>query len=206
MIQEQILGEVTKKVNQNFATNILAGATVVSGTVDLSTKEKVNVFVTEVALIASNNSFLWKPRVEHGTVVRAKYQGKAFIMAGSTAYKTLLDAYSLFSLNANGTTSGVENMFVTPSGVVIINADDQLGNAKQMVYGIAGAPVHAYREDKIEEFDERVVTRTTAGSDSGDLVTADNVIERNYNMGAGIWNKAALPTTVAGFVKKQLMA
>lgn len=206
LIQEQILGEITKKLNQNFATNILAGATVGVGTVDLSTKDLVNNFVTEVALIAANNSFLWKPRVEHGSIVKAKYHGKAFIIAGSTAYKTILDAYSLFRLGANGMDQGVNNMFITPNGVVVINADDQLGDAKQMVYGIAGAPVHVYRTDKIEEFDDKIVTRTTAGAISGDLAAADDVIQRNYNMGGAVWNKAAVPVTVKAYVTKKLMA
>lgn len=206
LIQEQILGEITKKVNQNFATAALAGATVVSGTVDLSTKEKVNIFITEVALIAANNSFLWKPAVEHGTVVRAKYHGKAFIMAGSIAYKTMLDAYSLFKLGATGSAEGVNNMFTTPNGVVVINANDQLGDAKQMVYGIAGAPVHAYRTDKIEEFDDKIVSRTTAGSISGDLASSDEVIQRISNMGGGIWNNTAIPVVVKAYVLKQLMA
>ena len=206
LIEEQIMGNITMKVNQNFATSVLAGATPVAGTVDLSTNTAVSAFITDVALIATRSKFLWKPRVEGGTVIRAKHQGKGFVMAGSTAYAKILNAYQQYKLIATGSGNGVEGFFMTDSGVVVIDAQDQLGDANQMVYGIAGAPVHAYREDKIEQFDDKIVTRTTAGANSGDLVSADDVIQRNWNMGGAIWNNATVPTTVAAHVNKQLAA
>ena len=206
LTKDEILRGIMAKVNDNFTTNVLAGATASAGTVALSTAAEVNSFLSDVGAIARRNYFSWKPAVEHGTVVRAKYQGQPFVIAGSTAFKAIQVVYDAYRLTATGMADDYSNMFRSPGGVWIIDADDAFADTKQMIYGIAGAPVHAYREDKIEEFDDKIVTRTTAGVNSGDLLAADAVIQRNYNMGGGIWNKAAVPTTVAPYVLKKLMA
>jgi len=205
LIKEQILGEITKKLNKNFTTNILAGATASAGTVALGTAAEVNSFLSDVASIASRNSFLWKPRVEHGTVVRAKYQGQPFVIAGATAFKAIQVVFDTYRLTATGKSDDYTNMFKTPTGVWVIDASSEFADDKQMIYGIAGAPIHAFRTDKIREFDDKIVTRTTAGANSGDVLAADDMIQRNYNMGAEVWNKAAVPTTVAAYVIKKLM-
>lgn len=206
LIKEQILKSVMRKVNTNFTTNVLAGATAATGTVALSTAAEVNSFLSDVGALARRNYFSWKPRVEHGTVVRAKYQGQPFVLAGATAFKAIQVQFDAYRLTATGKSEDYSNMFRSPSGVWVIDASSEFADNKQMIYGIAGAPVHAYREDKIEEFDDKIVTRTTAGSTSGDLAASDEVVQRNYNMGAAIWNKASVPTTVAAYVIKQLMA
>jgi len=205
LTQDDLAKSVMRKVNKNFTTNVLAGATASAGTVALSTAAEVNSFMSDVGEIARNNYFSWKPSVEHGTVVRAKYQGQPFVIAGATAFKAIQVQYDSYRLTATGKTDDYSNMFKTPTGVWVIDGSTEFADNKQMIYGIAGAPVHAYRTDKIEEFDDKIVTRTTAGAVSGDLAANDAVIQRNFNMGAAIWNKAAVPTTVSAYVLKKLM-
>lgn len=205
LIQDDLIGSVMRKVNTNFTTNVLAGSTVVAGTVALATAANVNSFLSDVGELARNNYFSWKPAVEHGRIVRAEYQGQPFVIAGATAFKAIQVQFDAYRLTATGKTDDYSNMFRSPSGVWIIDGSTEFADNKQMIYGIAGAPVHAYRKDKIETFDDPIVTRTTAGAISGDLAAADAVIQRNFNMGAGIWNKAAVPVTVKAYVKSQLM-
>lgn len=207
LIREQLTATVMKKINQNFATNVLAAASTVAGTVDLSTDDKVNDFDIDVAMIASNNSFFWKPRVEHGQIIKAKYQGQGFVFADSEVYRAYRKAFD--TIKYQSTFSAVNennNMFVTPHGVVVIDASGLLGDPKQMIYGIAGAPYHAYRSDKIEHYDKEIVSRSTAGSDSGDLVSGDEVIQIDHNMGLGVWENAGVTNSVSALVKKQKMA
>lgn len=205
-LKDQILREITKKINTNFTVGVLASATVSSGTVALSTAMEVNSFLSDVGAIARNNSFAWKPRVEHGTVIPAKYEGQPFVVGGSTAFKAIQVQFDAYKLTATGRADDYDGIFRTPGGVWVIDANNEFADDKQMIYGIAGAPIHAYRDDKIEEFDTKVVTRTTAGSDSGDVLTADAMIQINWNMGGSIWNKATVPTSVAAYVFKKLMA
>ena len=47
--------------------------------------------------------------------------------------------------------AAADGVFVSPQGVVVIDAADLYTDPKQMVYGVGGALVHAYRSDKIEE-------------------------------------------------------
>lgn len=204
--KESLLRGIQAKINDNFTTNVLAGATAVTGTVDLSTQALVTSFLSDVGALARRNYFSWKPRVEHGTVVKAKYEGKAFVIAGAAAFKKIQVAYDTYLLTATGKADNYDNMFKAPGGVWVIDAGDAFADTNQLVYGIAGAPIHAYREDKIEEFDDKITTRTVAGSISGDLSAADETVQRDYNMGGGIWEKAGVPTTVAAYVKKQLAA
>ena len=207
LTKNEILNVVTRKVNKNFTDAVLAGATAVTGTVDLSTNDAANKFLSKVAVEAGESYFSWKPRVEHGNVVPAKYQGKGFVIAGREAYENLLATTN--SIRFQSTTSGQSadmNMFVSLQGVVVMNAGAELGNLKQVIYGVAGAPLHVYRSDKINEWDTPVTSRTTAATASGDVTAGDSMILRNYNMGAEIWNKAVVPTQMAAFVKKQLMA
>jgi len=205
LIKEDILAGITLKLNTNFTVGVLAGATVGSGTIALGTAANVHTFMADVALIAANNQFRWKPSVEHGSVIRAKYNGQPFVIADSTAFKAIRVVYDTYKLTATGNADDMVNMFKSPEGVWVINSNTSFADQKQMIFGIAGAPIHAYRDDKIKEFDREISSFTTAGEDSGDLLTADAVVEVKRNMGAEIWNTATVPTPVKAFVTKQKM-
>lgn len=205
--QSKIGKVITRKVNQNMADAMLAGATAQVGTIDLSTNTLVGDFLTSVSVDAAGEYFEWAPSVEGGTVVEAKYQGQGFVLAGSTAYKHLKRTNNTIRFQSTtDATSGESNLFISLEGVVVVNAGPMFTDPKQLVYGIAGVPVHAYRTDKIVTWDDEIRSRTTASADSGDVSTGDAMYQRNHNMGAEIWNKALIPTALASHLKKQVMA
>lgn len=203
-LKTRIKGVIGKKVNLNMANALVADATEVVATVDLSTKELVNAFLISVGTDAGTVDFEFGPRVEHGTVIRAKYQGEAVVFAGTDAYKSIRAGVSLLSLQSDA--SNANEFIDTPQGVKIVNAGALFASAKQLAYGVAGAPLHAYRTDKVREFDDKITSRTTAGEISGDLIATDAVVQRDYNMGAEIWNKALIPTNTQAYFFRQLMA
>jgi len=205
--RNRIRNTIMKKINTDWATNILAGATAVTGTVDLSSSAKVSDFLSGLAVDANDVYFDWAPSVQNGRVETAKFHGGAFVVAGTTAYKTLLSANNQTRfLSTTEATKMRDAYFVSGEGVVVINAGSAFSDPKQLVYGVAGAPVHAYRADNLKEFDDKITSRTTAAADSGDVTAGDNMVQRDYNMGAEIYHKPLVPTSVAAYVKKQLMA
>ncbi len=208
-LKDKVRKSIMLKVNKDWATNVLAGATAVSGTVDLSTSDKVSEFLSGVAVDAGEVYFDWAPSVDKGTVVQAKFHGRAFVIAGTTAYKTLLAKSNLmrFQSTPNALKSS-DSYFESAEGVIVINAGDAFTDPKQLVYGVAGAPVLAYRADSrgLKEFDKRIDSIGTAGADSGDLASADPTVDTTYVLGAEIWNKALVPSALQAYVKKQLMA
>ena len=207
LTQDEILRVITTKVNKNFTDAVLAAATAQAGTIALDTNDKVNDFLSGIAVDAGEVYFSWKPAVEHGQTVRAKYQGKGFALAGSNAYKRLLSANSSIRFQSTTEATVAQDIwFMSPQGVVVINVGSAFASLNQIVWGIGGAPLHAYRSDKIQEWDIAVNSRTTAAADSGDVTSGDAMLQRDRNMGAEIWNKATVPTQLASYIKKQVMA
>lgn len=198
---------IQKKLNIDYAAAALAGASAVVGTVDLSTDQLANQFLTNVAVEAEDNSFDWGISVQNGKVIHARHQGRGYVLAGTTAYANLKARVdSTYFQSTNNAVATSNNSFMSPQGVLVINAGSAFGDLKQLVYGTAGSMIHAYRTDNLQEWDKEVVSRTTAGVASGDLAATDAVLQRNYNMGAEIYNKPFIPASVTAYVKKQLMA
>lgn len=204
--QEKQRNVIQSKLNTDFATAALAGATNIVATVALGTADEVADFLNSIDIDAQDVYFDWAPSVQNGRVERAQYHGRGFVIAGTTAYKAIkAKADSIRFQSTTKTLSSNDSYFMSDQGVVVINGGSTLGDVKQLVHGVAGAPVHAYRADNLREFDDKIVSRTTAGVNDGDLLIADAVVQRDYNMGAEIWNKAFIPASVTAYVSKQLM-
>ena len=205
--KEAILQGIEAKLNKNVVAALEAGSTNVITAEDLSTDTKVNAFLTKVRAIARRNKFNWGLSVDGGSVVKAKYHGKAYLALADTAFTTVETSINTvrFQSTTQANNADKGGLIMSPQGVVVIDINDIPASAKQMYYGIAGAPVHAYREDNIESWDIEITGRTTAAAVSGDVAAGDPVVERNFNMGASIWNKAVIPANVTGVCFKGLM-
>lgn len=203
-----ILEGISVKLNKNMVDALEADSTAAVGTEDLSTDTNVNTFLTKVRAIARRNKFNWGLTVDGGTVVKAKYHGKAYVAAADEAFTTLETSINTIRFQSTTQANNADDggLIISPQGVVILDINDIPTDAKQMYYGVAGAPVHAYREDRIKSWDIEIKGRTTALADSGDVSTGDAVVERNFNMGGSIWNKAAIPSNVQGVCFKKKMA
>lgn len=206
--KESLLQSIEVKLNKNMVDALESDSTASVGTEDLSTDVLVNTFLTKVRAIARRNKFNWGLSVDGGSVVKAKYHGKAYVAAADTAF-TALEA-SINTVRFQSTTQAnmadEGGLIISPQGVVIIDVNDMPADAKQMYYGVAGAPVHAYREDNIKTWDKAINGRTTASANSGEVAAGDAVVENNFNTGASIWNKAVIPENVQGICFKKLMA
>lgn len=208
MIRGDLYASVIKKLNSEMVADYLADATTVSGTVDLSTSDKVAAFLIGVAASAEASSVGVKQTVDGATIVRAEKHGKPFVAAGSTSFVDIVSKIaSLASLSSlKGLDGG--NMIETPYGVTIINLGASVSNPKQLLYGTAGAPTMAFRDDLIEvglgEYTSRV-TYTEASADL-DVENGDEMLEKTWYVYAQTKGKNGIFANVASLVKKQLGA
>jgi hypothetical protein len=206
MLRADLYASVMKKANTLALTDFLADATTVVGTVDLSTADKVAAFLIQVAADAAQSVGL-ASKVDGATVIRAEKHGKPFVAAGSTAYVAIVS--KIASVVAQSSLKGLDggSMIETPYGVTVINLGDAASDPKQLLYGTAGVPTMAYREDQIEvDMGEMTSVVTYSGSDDLDITDGDEMLEKTWYMYAQTKGKNGIFSNVASLVKKQLMA
>lgn len=204
--RRDLYASVIKKANTEALTDFLADATVVSGTVDLSTAEKVAEFLISVKATAEQSVGL-RQNIDGATIVRAERHGQAFVAAGSTAYVAIVS--KIASIVGQSSLKGLAdgNMVETPYGVVVINLAETATDPKQLLYGTAGVPTMAYREDQIEvKMGEMTSVVTYSGSADLDIVSGDEMLENTWYMYAQTKGKNGIFSNVASLVSKQLMA
>lgn len=208
MIRSDLYASVMKKLNIEMLTDYLADATVVSGTVDLSTADKVAAFLIGVAADAESASVGVSQTIDGASIVRAEKHGKPFVAAGPTAFVAIVS--KIASLAALSSLKGLDggNMIETPYGVTVINLGAAATDAKQLLYGTAGAPTMAYRDDMIEVGMGEYTSKVTYTEDSADLdvQTGDQMLEKTWYIFAQTKGKNGIFSNVASLVSKQLMA
>ena len=208
MIRVDLYASVMKKLNIEMLSDYLADATEVAGTVDLSTAEKVAAFLIEVAANAEASSVGIAQKIDGATVTRAEKHGKPFVACGPTAYVAIVS--KIASLAALSSLKGLDggNMIETPYGVTVINLGAAATEAKQLLYGTAGAPTMAYREDQIEVGMGEYTSKVTYSEDSADLdvTNGDSMLEKTWYIFAQTKGKNGIFANVASLVSKQLMA
>lgn len=208
MIRADLYASVMKKLNIEMLTDYLADATEVSGTVDLSTADKVAAFLIGVASSNEFSNVGLKQTVDGATVVRAEKHGKPFVACGPTAFVAIVS--KIASLAAMSSLKGLDggNMIETPYGVTIINLGASASNAKQLLYGTGGAPTMAFRDDQIEVGMGNYTSKVTYSEDSADLdvVNGDSMLENTWYIFAQTKGKNGIFANVASLVSKQLMA
>lgn len=205
-LRGDLYASVIKKANTLALTDFLADATTVVGTVDLSTADKVAAFLIQVAADAAQSVGL-ASKVDGATVIRAEKHGKPFVAAGSTAYVAIVS--KIASVVAQSSLKGLDggSMIETPYGVTVINLGEAASDPKQLLYGTAGVPTMAYREDQIEvDMGEMTSVVTYEGSTDLDVTDGTEMLEKTWYMFAQTKGKNGIFSNVASLVKKQLMA
>lgn len=208
MIRRDLYASVIKKNNILAAADFVADATSPGGTVDLSTAAKVAAFLIQVKADVDSASVGLTSSVDGARVVRAEKHGRPFIVAGTTAYVAIISQVaSLATLSSlQGLADG--NMIETPYGVTVINAGSAFADPKQMLYGVAGVPTMAYREDQVEVDMGEVTSVGTfdASSDDLDLAVGDAILTKTWYISAQTKGKNGIFSNVAALVKEQKMA
>ncbi len=208
MIRVDLYASVMKKLNTEMVADYVADATVVAGTVDLSTADKVAAFLIQVAADAEAGSVGVKQTIDGATVVRGEKHGKPFVAAGSTAFVAIVS--KIASLAALSSLKGLDGgqMIETPYGVTVINLGASADNAKRLIYGTAGAPTMAFRDDQIDVGMGEYTSKVTYTEESADLdvTTGTPMLEKTWYIYAQTKGKNGIFANVAPLVSTQLMA
>lgn len=204
-----LYASVILKENALALSDFLADATEVSGTVDLSTKDKVNDFLIKVRQEALGVLGV-RQNVDGATVVKSPIHGKPFVACGPVAYRAIMNqivSQTTLSTITNGLKDG--NIIETPFGVSIIDLSNVTSvKDKQLMYGVAGVPTLGFREDKMDVGMGLLTSTTTYGETSADLdlTNGDSLFSKQYFMYAKTTGRNGIFSNVASLVKKQLMA
>lgn len=203
-----LYASVLKKLNIELASDFLADATNSSGTQDLSTAALVAEFLISVAADAEQASVGVKQTIDGARVVRASYHGRPFVAAGRTAYVAIVS--KIASIVGQSSLKGLDggNMVETPYGVLVINLGGSVTDPKQLIYGVAGAPTMAFREDQVEVDMGQYVSPVTYAGPSADLDVepGDSMLEKSWYISAQTKGKGGIFSNVAPLVFKKLMA
>jgi len=205
MYRRDLYGTVMAKQNKLTVADFVASATVVAGTEDLSTEAKVRGFLIRVQ---ANHEQIVSTRatIDGGKVTRAPFEGKAFVMAGTAAYTAIVSQVS--SVLSQSSEKGIGDLVKEAYGVKIINLGNAAANANRLIYGTAGVPVIAYREDAIKVDMGEIVsegTYTPTPSDI-DLVTNDPLIRKTWYMSAETKGRSIIFEDLKTLVSTRLMA
>lgn len=204
-----LYASVILKENALALSDILADATVVSGTVPLSTKDEVIAFLLKVKQEAAGVLSV-RQTVDGARTVKSAYHGKPFVAAGPVAFNLIaaqvVNMTTLSTIN-RGLADG--NIIETPFGVTLVDLNGVTGvDNKQLIYGVAGVPTLGYREDKMEVgmgYIDSVTTYTETSPDL-DLVNGDKILQNQFYMKAQTVGRNGIFSNVASLVKKQLAA
>lgn len=212
-IRRDLYASVIKKLNTQAVSDVVADATVVAGTEDLSTSALVQEFLVGIATTNQQSNVGLKQKIDGATVVRGEKHGKPFVACGVTAYTNIVSKVA--ALASNSSLKGLDggNMIETPYGVTVINLGAAADDAKRLIYGTGGAITMAYREDMIEVDMGEYVSSTTyddgasgSGDDDLDITHGDAMLEKTWYMYAQTKGKNGVFSDVQSLVSTRLMA
>ena len=192
---------VLTKINANTASDLLASATVVAGTVDLSTNDKVNEFLITLRTDHEGTVVGLKQTIDGARIERCEFHGKPFLAVGKTAYIAIKKAISSFMLQSSATGLS-DNFMMTPHGVAVVYIPQFA--AKQMLYGVAGVPTMGFREDTIKVDMDRVTTKVNATAVDLDIAIGNPVLQKLWYISEYVNCKAYIFPQVQSYVKSQL--
>lgn len=205
-IRGDLYASVMKKLNQEVVAEIADDAT--SASVDLSTADKVRNFLIGVAADNAAGSVGLRSRVDGARVVRAEKHGKPFVAAGRDAYVTIVSAIqSVLSNSTPGYGLAYGDIVETPYGVTVINLGDAAEDSKQVIFGTAGAPTIAYREDRIEVDMGQMTSETTySGYTDIELEDGDPILRKTWYAYAKTLGRAGVFSNVQSLVHEDPQA
>lgn len=208
MYRADLYASVLKKLNTEIATDFLADATNVGSTIALDTAAKVAAFLIGVAADAEQAAVGVKQTVDGARVVRASWHGRPFVAAGRDAFVAIVS--QIASIVGQSSLKGLDggNMVETPYGVLVINLGSSVSDPKQLIYGTAGVPTMAFREDQIEVDMGQYVSPVVYDGPSADIDVepGDTMLEKAWYISAQTKGKNGIFSNVAGLVFKRLMA
>ena len=203
MIRSDLYASIIKKANQLAVSDFVTDATAAGSTIALTTAAEVREFLIGIAADSAQTVGL-KNKVDGATIKRGERHGKAFVACGRTAFVAITSLMA--SVVAQSSLKGIDGDFVdTPYGVLVINLGDAADNVKRLIYGTAGAPTIAYREDKVNvDMGEIVSTGVASGTDL-DLVLNDPVLDKTWYVSADMKGKNGIFSDVQSLVTAGLM-
>ena len=204
MLRGDLYASIIKKGNIQATSDFVADATAISETLDFSTSDLVREFLIKVNSIHTQTVGVMN-KIDGATVKRAEKHGKAFIACGSDAFVQITS--KIASVTSQSSLIGLDGNFVeTPYGVCVINLGEASDNPKRVIFGTAGVPVRAFREDKIKVDVGTMVSEVTAGENDLDITTGDNLISQKSYMLAQTKGKNGIYNNVSQLVSSQLIA
>lgn len=134
MTRRDLYASVIKRANQYAGADFIADATSAGGTTDLSTSAKIQAWLIGIASTSAYSSVGLKNSVDGGRIVRAELHDQPFVVAGNTAYNTIIAgvAASLAPQTVGQLMNGATSVFKA-LGVNIINGTGVWTDEKQML-------------------------------------------------------------------------
>lgn len=209
MTRRDLYASVIKRANQYAGADFIADATSNGGTVDLSTSAKIQAWLISVASSTAYSNVGLRNTVDGGRIVRAELHDQPFVVAGTTAFNTIIAgvAASLSPQTVGQLMNGGATTFKA-LGVNIINGTGVWSDEKQMLWGVGGAPTMAYREDEVAvDMGQMKSISTYSGASSDlDLANGDTVLKNTYFISAQTKGKNAIFADVQSLVTQGKMA
>lgn len=196
MARKGLYRSVMAKLNENEVADIVASATAGAGTTDLSTRDGVTKFLLGVQA-TYNQVVTTHKEVENGSVISAEYEGMPVVYAGPEAFVQIgCQVTSILSQSSTGSTTNGYGNVMEAYGVKIINLGSAAQNPKQLLYGLGGVPVFAYRSDAgpegMEVYMGDITGFTTAAAADLDVAAGDRMFSKTYVMSAQTRSKSGI--------------
>jgi len=180
MIRRDLYASVMKRANELAVTDFVADATS-GGAISLTTGDEVRNWLIGVAADAEANTVGLQQRIDGARTMRAEKHGQPFVAAGRDAFVRIVSQVA--SIVGQSSLRGLDggNMVETPYGVTIINLGSSADAVNRIIWGVAGVPTIAYREDKIDVgMGEMTSTTTYSGYTDLDLEDGDPLLARTW--------------------------
>ena len=202
--RRDLYASVLSKMNIDAVTDFVADATVVAGTVDLSTAAKVTEWLMGIDADVESGSVGLRSKVDGATVKRGKFHGKPVVLAGRTAYVQIISSVATIA-GQSSLTAINKKMTMTPYGVLVVNLGSAADNVKRLIYGTGGAMTMAFREDTINTDMGTMTNVVTATANDLDVLIGDDLIEKKWYILAETKGKNGIYADVQSLVSTQLM-
>ena len=209
MTRRDLYASVIKRANQYAGADFVADATSNGGTVGLSTSALIQAWLISVASNAAYKNVGLRNSVDGARVVRAPLHDQPFVVAGNTAFNTILAGVaSILSPQTVGQLMSGDVTSIKALGVNIINGTGVWSDEKQMLWGVGGALTMAYREDdiQVDMGSMRSISAYSGASSDLDLADGDTVLKNTYFISAQTKGKNGIFANVQSLVTQGKMA
>ena len=189
LYRKKVYKSIVAKKNKNWFSDIFTAATSGGADIDLSDDEKIRKLLLEIKRMAQDVDV--KPKVDGATITEALLAGKPFMAVGDVVFaaidNSVATTVSVFSDEA------IKGKFIdTPYGVRVINFENAATDPKDIIYGVAGIPLSAYRGDMLSTSVKEINAITTAAAADDEIAANDEILEMTHIVTAGVIEKNGL--------------